>query len=54
MDSFSYSNKIYKLHFNQYSQISNCKDKVMLEMGGKEIVLLPQYLDIRADLKKFI
>jgi len=33
MDSFSYSNKIYKLHFNQYSQISNCKDKVMLEMG---------------------
>ena len=33
MDSYFYANKIYKLHLNQYRQISTCKNKVMLEMG---------------------
>ena len=33
MDSYFYAKKIYKLHINQYIQISTCKDKVMLEMG---------------------
>ena len=33
MDSYFYANKIYKLHLNQYRQISTCKNKVMLDMG---------------------